>query len=133
MTAAQQTTELLRRLNARGIDATFAQANTLRRAELTLTRWAELECGDSNHYASRAIERDEDTGIPYLCVYPHQGEPWRYRSPDREAGALKRVAAVCAALGAHYYHQGDPRGCALYVSREPFEDFNYTNGVACCI
>ncbi len=52
--------------------------------------------------------------------------------PDREAGALRRVAAICEANGLHYFHQTDPRGCTLYVSNEPLTDTNYTNGVACC-
>ena len=49
---------------------------------------------------------------------------------DREAGALRRVRAVCAANGLHFYHQGDPRGCALYVAREPLDGSNYTRGFA---
>lgn len=53
----------------------------------------------------------------------------RWAIPDREAGALRRVAAVCAALGCHYYHQTDPRGCALYVSRDKLNDADYTRGV----
>lgn len=105
---------------------------TLRRAEATLHRWAEGECGDSNDLASWSIERDEETGIPYRCVYPHNGKPRRYRIPDREAGALRRVAKVCERLGLHFYHQTDPRGCALYVSTEPLTDRDYTRGVPVC-
>lgn len=132
MSARSETYEVLHRMNARGVAVSFEQANTLRRAERTLHRWAEAECGDSNDYTSWAIERDETTGKPFRCVYPHQGEATRYPIADREAGALRRVAAVCAAVGAHYYHQGDPRGCALYVSSEPLTDSAYTNGVAAC-
>lgn len=130
MSARAETYEVLRRLNSRGIAASFEQAEVLRRAQLTLHRWAELECGDGNDYASWSIERDEATGIPYRCTYPHRGEARRERIPDREAGALRRVAAVCRALGAHYYHQTDPRGCALYVSAEPLTDSDYNRGVA---
>jgi len=36
------------------------------------------------------------------------------------------VATICKRLGAHFYHQGDPRGCALYVSAEPIKDNDYT-------
>jgi hypothetical protein len=112
--------------------ATFDDANTLRRAQMTLHRWAELECGDGDNYKSWSIERDETTDIPYLCIYPHDGKPHRRRIADKERGALHRVAEVCKRLNAHFYHQGDPRGCALYVSMEPMPDHNYTHGVACC-
>lgn len=111
-------------------DVTIEDASILRRAEITLHRWAEQECGDSNDYASWAIERDEKTGKPFMVRYPHKGESRRSAIPDRETGALKRVRAVCSRLGLHFFHQTDPRGCALYVSREPLTDSAYTNGVA---
>jgi hypothetical protein len=103
-------------------------ARTLRRAQLTLHRWAEEMCngtiqrsgpdGDGQpfrHYGN-------DTKGPFLTV----------KCPDRERGALARVEAVCKATGLHYYHQTDPRGCALYVAAEPLNSQNYsTRGVAC--
>lgn len=132
MTARQATYGLMQQLGARGISLSFDEANTLRRAEKVLQRWAELECGDGNDYSSWSIERDEQTGISYKCIYPHKGEMRRYRVADREAGALRRIKAICQAHGLHFYHQTDPRGCALYVSNEPLPDHNYTRGVACC-
>lgn len=117
-------------LLAQPLGISTADANTLRRAQLTLHRWAELECGDGNDYASWAIERDDESGKPYMCRYPHQGKMSRYAVADREAGALRRVRAVCERNGLHFYHQTDPRGCALYVSREPLTDQNYNRGVA---
>lgn len=109
----------------------FEAANILRRAQLVLHRWAEQECGDGNAFASWAIERDEATGKPFRCVYPHTGKAYRTPIADREAGALRRVAAVCKAHQLHFYHQGDPRGCALYVAREPLDDQTYSSrGVA---
>ena len=131
MSAYLKNAELQRRLERRGIIATIEQAATLRRAEMTLHRWAELECGDGNDYASWAIERDETTGKPYFARYPHNGKPSRTAIPDREKGALRRVASLCQSLGIHFFHQGDPRGCALYVSAEPLTDGDYTRGVAC--
>jgi hypothetical protein len=119
----------MRDLERRGIEITFADAQTLRRAQLTLHRWAELECGDGNDYASWAIERDDETGVPYMVTYPHRGEPRRHRIADRETGALRRVAAVCNKYGLHFYHQGDPRGCALRIDTEPMTDSDYTHGV----
>ena len=128
-----QTYEIMDRLRRKGIyTLEFSGVNMLRRAQMTLHRWAEMECGDGNDYASWSIERDEETGIPYRCVYPHDGEMRKYRTPDRERGALKRVAEICAAAGIYFYHQGDPRGCSLYVSSEPITDSDYTRGVAVC-
>lgn len=138
MSARRATLALMQQLGARGISLSFDEVNTLRRAELTLQRWAELECGDSNNYGSWVIERDDDgKGAPFL-VHRHNGGRFyndtvrRTRIPDREAGALRRVKAICEAHGLHFYHQTDPRGCALYVSNEPLPDNNYTRGVACC-
>lgn len=131
MTAHDKDRALSARLNFAGIPASTEQARTLRRAEKTLHRWAELECGNGNDYASWSIERDEETGLPYLCRYPHTGKMSRTKVADREAGALKRIAATCKALGAHFFHQGDPRGCALYVSMDVLTDSDYNRGVHC--
>ena len=103
-------------------------ARTLRRAQLTLHRWAELECNGT-------IQREGEQG---------DGKPFRVWTrqdgrigtsppiPDREAGAIRRVEQVCKAAGLHYYHQTDPRGCALYVSTEPLNSQNYSSkGVPC--
>lgn len=47
---------------------------------------------------------------------------------------IKRIAAACKAFGLHYYHQTDPRGCALYVAREPLTGTNYSSiGIAVTI
>jgi hypothetical protein len=32
----------------------------------------------------------------------------------------------------HYYHQGDPRGVALYIAKIGLTQSNYNNGVAIC-
>lgn len=131
MSASMLTRDLMHTLNARGIAADFEQAETLRRAQLTLHRWAELECGDDNGYSSFCIERDEATEKPYMVTYRHDcNKSHRRAIPDREAGALRRVKRVCDELGAHYFHQTDPRGCALYVSKEPLTDSDYNRGVA---
>lgn len=134
MNAYAKTHKLMERVSNRGMVIGFNQLNTLRRAEVTLQRWSEQECGDSNNFVSWAIERDEKTNKPYRVVYPHSGDKVRrYPIADRETGALKRVAAICKELGIYFYHQMDPRGCALYISGEPLNSSNYTNGVALCI
>lgn len=104
-------------LAAYGITADEARA--LRRISKTLHRWHELECGSDRG----AIDRDGPNG---------EGRP-RYRSnysiekgiplekcpivPDRERGALKRLATICKPHARKIvpYVQGDPRGCALYM------------------
>lgn len=142
-TAHLQNLELKSRIERAAPGVTLAQAETLRRAQMTLHRWAELKCGDSNDYKSWAIERDETTGKPYMVEHMHvsarpggslysNNRTYRTRIPDREHGALKRVQAVCASLGLSFYHQTDPRGCALYVGHD-LTDSTYTRGVACCV
>lgn len=131
MTAAQDTMTLQQRLKRRGIVASFEQVNTLRRAELTLHHWYELECGDGNHHVSWAIERDEITDKPSMYYHYNDGETRRTPIADRERGAERRIKSICEGLGVNYYIQSDPRGCALYVSTEPMTDSNYSSvGVA---
>lgn len=122
-----------------GLKFTLDEAETLRRAEMTLTRWAERECNGE-------IERDEETGKVY-SVNTRTGERRRWTVPDRETGALKRIEATVKARNARepesgplsFYHQTDPRGCALYILRpgDVPEGKNanayYTNGIAVCI
>jgi hypothetical protein len=121
------------RANHRGINLSWNAANTLRRASLTLSRWGELECGDSNDYQSFSLERDEVTERPYMVIRPYDSNKvQRYPVADRESGAIKRVARLCNDSGLFYFHQTDPRGVALYVSNVPLTDQNYsTVGIPC--
>lgn len=127
MTARTETNALQHRVFARtGISLSFDDANTLRRAEISLGRWGEAMC---NGY----VQRDENTGKPYGINRMIAGSvERRFQVADREAGALRRIADVCKRNGLHYYHQTDPRGCSLYVSNEPLPDNNYSRGVSCC-
>lgn len=122
-----------------GLGFTRDEADKLRRISRTLTRWFELECGDSNDYASWAIERDEDTDKPYMvrhiyCRAANASDEIRTPIADRETGARKRLAAIigqrngrpgivggrinAAPAGAvTAYVQTDPRGAALYIIR----------------
>lgn len=97
------------------------------------------KCGDC-----APLKRHVATGKPYMVThhYGSHGPARTSRHPvaDREAGALRRAKAIVSAhSGLWMYHQGDPRGCALYVGRnsdipegKPLDAF-YTRGVACCI
>lgn len=130
----RNTHEMLSNLERAGISPD--DARTLRRISMTLHRWYELECGDGNDYASWAIERDEKTGKPYLVTHPHTGESHRAPIPDKEKGALRRLAEIIGRYeGFAAYQQTDPRGCALYILRpgdipegEQAERY-YTNGL----
>lgn len=102
-------TELLR--NLEGLGFTGQEFDQLRRISMTLTRCAERECNGE-------LEVDED-GRAYSV---NQGGPWngwktsRYPVPNREAGAIKRLGKIMQAHPSWtYYHQGDPRGAALYL------------------
>ena len=135
MRAYEKSQLLQMRLARAKIIVTTEQANVLRRASLTLSKWAELECGDGNDHGSWAIERDENgEGAPFMVHHHYlhgKGKDYttRRRIPDRERGALARVAKLCAELRLNFYHQTDPRGVALYVSGEPLTDQNYSSGV----
>jgi len=130
----RETLETIQLLNTLGFDND--EAFTLRRIAMTFHRWDEAECGDGNDYASWAIERDEETGKPYRCVYPHNGESRRYAIPDREAGAQRRLDKIMAKHPEFIaYHQGDCRGAPLYIVRKSdlnSSDIhsNYTKGVS---
>lgn len=144
-TKAIRTAEFYTRMQSLGF--TYEEANTLRLAEMTLHRWTERECNGE-------VERDEETGKTYnvsVCTT----RTFRYPTPDRETGALKRIASIVEARNGrracadhngdrHHadltvYHQTDPRGCALYILRpgdvpagEKAESY-YSRGIAVCI
>lgn len=114
----------------------YDEANQLRRIEMTLHRWSEHEC---NGNIQR--EGEEGDGMPrWYSNYAMENEtnPKGYRIPDRERGALKRLAKIMEKHPAFVsYHQGDPRGCALYIVKK--SDLNgldinsaYTRGIAVC-
>ena len=137
-TAEYQDRELQRDAQRNGINLTLEDARTLRRAQLTLHRWDEQRCGWSTpgpYGASSALVRDEDgDDKPYLEIHPNAGLKTRWEPvPDRERGALRRVAAICAKYGASYYHQSDPRGVEVSVSAEKLTDTNYHAGTSCAV
>jgi len=123
MSTQKKKFELYSRLQALGF--TYYEAHSLRRIEMTLSLWAEGECGDES---GRCIERDEKTNRPYMTYDKGtNGQRGRYSIADRETGALKRLGKIVAARNARAYvngkcinpvaayHQGDCRGCMLYI------------------
>lgn len=115
---------------------TEADAVAVRRIALTLHRWFELECGDSNQYVSWVIERDEKTSIPYM-VRHFYGEGngtrsmYRTRIPDRETGAHKRLDRIMGQYPTlKAYIQTDCRGGTIYLCKpEDATDSLFTRGV----
>jgi len=107
---------MLETLTSAGISLNDALA--LRRISMTLHRWHELECGDGNDYCSYSIERDENSGKPFMSYHCHNGNYRKQWISDRENGALRRLALIMARYPAlTSYVQGDPRGAALYILR----------------
>jgi hypothetical protein len=139
---------------------TYAEAQRLRRIEKTLNRWAVDQCNGD-------IQRDEETGKPYRYYGRGTSGPFLTTLvPDRETGALKQLARIVAdrnerdhreatANRLQYrdpngktesspvvsYHQGDPRGCSLYIipAKELKQDGKilpvsqyYNRGIAIC-
>jgi hypothetical protein len=110
----------------------YDDALALRRIAMTLHRWHELECGDSNDYGSwcitrgrkngKAFEHDDD-GTPFMerHHYAHgrgSDSVSHDRLPDHERGARKRLAKILSYYpGWQAYVQTDPRGAALYLLR----------------
>lgn len=112
----KQTLEMIDRLRQAGISLDDAYA--LRRIAMTLHRWSELECGNSDNWKSWAIVRDDDTDRPFIEVHPHDGKSYREPIADRERGAQKRLTAIMARYPTlQAYIQGDPRGAPLYILR----------------
>ena len=111
-------------------------ADSLRRIELTLHRWAERECNGD-------IERDEQTGKVYQNSIAWMNGSTninnRYLVQDRETGALKRLEKIMSKYPDLWsFYQGDPRGCALYVGKKSdLQGLNidqaYYRGVAVCL
>ena len=117
-------------LAAHGVTAD--ETDVLLRCSRTLSTWAEHGCNG-------AIQRDGDSGdgLPYW--YNTNTGKRCGRTADREAGAIRRARAIIEAHGLTMYHQGDPRGCALYVIRPgdvpEGKDVGayYNRGIAVCI
>ena len=128
---------MARQYQQTGVFMDRKDADTLRRAETTLHRWAERVCGWTTEYGTAALVRDEITNIPYHDYQSHYNRYYSYvdRVNDLETGALRRVAEVCKRNGLEYFHQQDPRGCSLYISKigQGMNDTNYSSFVACSV
>ncbi len=111
----------LTRRNRENIARTFAQllalgltideCEQLRRGSMRLSRWAEMEC---NH----DVSREDIAGKVTIRYCRDNGDISRpFVIADRETPAIKRCEAIAKAHGLVFYHQSDPRGCAVYIGR----------------
>ena len=105
-----------------------SDATALRRISMTLHRWYELECGNSDNFGSWTISRGrkvngvfeyDDAGKPFFEYHAYSGNKPRYSLiADRERGAQTRLAGIMSRYpGWQAFMQTDPRGCALYILR----------------
>lgn len=122
---------LFRALNSAGISD--IDIFGLLRIEKTLGRWAERECNGE-------LDRDEKDNKTYRVYYSQIGDARRYRVADKETGALKRLRRIMSSYPTlQWYHQTDPRGCALYIIRPgdvpAGADMGsyYSRGIAVCV
>ena len=87
--------------------------NQLRRAEMALHSWAEKECNGE-------IQREDESGRPRLYYRSRYGV-FTERGGfivDSEAHYLKEAKRHAKAAGLKIYHQGDCRGCSLYLYKQ---------------
>ncbi len=106
---AQRINNQANRLAAYGI--TWGEAEQLRRDSMRLSSWSEMEC---NHDVSRDEVTNKVT-IRYCRNDGNMSKPQRIA--DRETPALRRCEAIAKAHGLVFYHQGDPRGAAVYIGK----------------
>lgn len=103
----------------------------LTKIERTLQRWAERESGNSTDSMAYWVEVDDDGKAWEVRDIWGINKQFRYRIPNMEASALRKLSAFCKDKGLYAYHQSDPRGCQLYISREhELTHENYTGGIA---
>lgn len=137
-TKAQRRYRLVEQVRARGFS--FEETEALLRIERTLSKWGELECGTGNDHVTLLVERDEETGKPFLrrqwADWDGKWHDTKRPYPDKEKHAIARLGKIMASHPNFVaYHQGDPRGCCLYIVRKAElegGDINslYTRGLA---
>jgi hypothetical protein len=125
---------LVERARREGIVLSLRQARILRLAEKTFNEWDVKRCGwsttgregaSSSLVRGRMVEGSfeyDDEGDPYIEKHPNISLKTSYRRiDDEERRMIGWVEQVCAEYaeseGAplQYFHQGDPRGCSLYI------------------
>jgi hypothetical protein len=80
-----------------------------------------------DYLALRFLSRRLSTIDTQYC----NGELTEEQETGKIAPVIKRLDATLKPYGLHWYHQSDPRGAALYVSKSPITQADYTS--ALCI
>lgn len=106
------------------------------RLERKLHKWAEEECNGTIQW------EDQECTIPRRYTNDRYGTPTVKGAviPNGEAKWLKEAEELARQCGGHIYHQGDPRGCALYFYRDcdvsdrkyPIDSIYSSVAVPCC-
>ena len=60
----------------------------------------------------------------------YQSETQEKRDQTIEERLLNEAQELAAGLGVRFYHQGDPRGCAVYLIDESMDGSTYNRGIA---
>lgn len=113
---------LMYQLREDGINASFRDAEILRKSAIRLHRWHESLCNDTG------IDDDGIAYRQYGSAYNHPMQTVKITNIGKIEEV--KIKAVCDSLNCHFYIQGDPRGASLYVSSSPI-DCNSDRGVCC--
>lgn len=114
---------LMYRLHADGVNASYSDAESLRRSATRLHRWHE------RLYDDTCI--DDDSGIAYRHYGRGTMGPFQtVKTPNIGKIEEAKIKTICDSLNCHYYIQGNPRGATLYVSSSPI-DHNGNRGICC--
>jgi hypothetical protein len=110
-----------------GVEVSFDDVVTLRKASASLRRWYKAEHG----YARELLLRDEQGWARAYQLYGGRYDHEHSRTvPDREAMALREVAQVCARCGLAYRTTREYRGPVLFVFSQS-DRTAYPQAVAC--
>lgn len=106
---------------ASGLGLSYADARAVLRTAQTLHTWAVHECnGTKRREQTQGVGGTwADTGRVHW-YNPNTGKRCG-RTPDLEAGALRRLGELCNRLGLEYIHQGDPRGYVVKLVKDGCE------------
>lgn len=140
MSARRDAIEVAARLGKLGLRGEDAAA--LIRISRSLSRIGERQCngdtscnaceGTGRVLAPEGIPIDDDPARPACKPCGGAGDILG----KREASLIRKAEAIAEIWGLKVYHQGDPRGAALYIyspdALARFETQGFKGGIACC-
>ena len=103
---------------ARSLGLNNFNTRAILRIAQTLQTWAVHECNGTKQAEEKQLPDGtwQPTGR-WHWYNPNTGNRCG-RTPNLEAGALKRLQAICTDSGIGYEHQGDPRGYCLKIIKD---------------